>query len=181
MKSKKKIYIAAFTLALLLTAGSAGIIHAASVPGGIGKNHTDNLATLLAQRFNLNVADVQKFFDEQRAQMETERKKLFTDRINQGVTDGKLTQAQADKIIAKHAELETLRESLKDKTEAERQAAIKTQIEAVKKWAEENNIPSEFMIFGGPGMGRGHGRMGEGKEHRNFNMRPDLTGNASTK
>ena len=157
------------------------MIHAASVPGGIGKDPTHNLATLLAQRFNLNVTDVQKFFDEQRAQMETERKKQFTDRINQGVTDGKLTQAQADKIIAKHAELEALRESLKDKTEAERQTAIKAQIEAVKKWAEENNIPSEFMIFGGPGMGREHGRMGEGKEHRNFNMRPDLTGNASTK
>jgi outer membrane murein-binding lipoprotein Lpp len=170
MKSKKKIYIAAFTLALLLTAGGAGVIHAASIPGGAGRDPMNNLATLLAQRFNLNVTDVQKFFDEQRTKMETERKQQFVDRINQGVTDGKLTRDQADKIIAKHTELEALRDSLKNKTEAERQTAIKAQIEAVKKWAEENNIPSEFMLFGGPGMGKGSGHS---KGHDDFMMRPN--------
>ncbi len=176
MKTKKKIYIAASALAVLVTAAGAGVIHAASLPGSNGQDKMTNLATLIAQKFNLNVTDVQKVFEEQRAQMEAEHQKQFTDRINQAVTDGKLTQDQANKIIAKQTEIKYLMNSLKNKTEAEREAAMKTQMESLKAWVEENNIPKEFALFGGPRMGHGFGHgKGSGMMRKGGEMKPITT------
>jgi hypothetical protein len=37
---------------------------------------------------------------------------------------------------------------------------MKTQMESLKQWASDNNIPQEYLFFGGLGMGRGHGGPG---------------------
>jgi len=79
--------------------------------------------------------------------------------LDQAVKDGKITQAQEDLIIAKQAEVKAFRDGLKDKTEADRQAAMKTEMQSIKDWATANNIPEQYVIFAGRGRGMGDGGM----------------------
>lgn len=109
----------------------------------------DSLVTAIATRFNLNTADVQKVFEENRTTREQER-------LNAAVTAGALTQAQANLIIAKRAELEASHEAkratLSTLTEAERKSAMSAERASLQTWMTANNIPKEFMMMGG-----GHG------------------------
>jgi uncharacterized membrane protein YwzB len=166
-----KLALGAVALAGTATIG-AGAIQAAG-PKGIGFKPMTNLVNAIATKFNLNPTDVQKVIDDQRTQMEVERHTQQAadqkTRLDQAVKDGKITQAQEDLIIAKQTEIQTFMDSLKDKTEADRQAAIKTEMDAVQAWAKTNNIPDGMLMigrggaFGGPrgeGMGKGAGMMG---------------------
>lgn len=139
-------------------------------------NPMSDLVSTIAQKFNLNTSDVQAVFDEQKTKMDTQREDQraqmgaksqedFTSRINQAVTDGKLTQAQVDLILAKKAELlaqqEAQKASAETMTQEERQTAretMKTQMDSLKQWATDNNIPQEYIPF--TGGGRGHGGFG---------------------
>lgn len=155
--SKKRVLAGSAIIALGLVFAGTSSARAANANGGT--NPMSNLVQAIATKFNLNTSDVQAVFDEQRAQMEKEHEQMFADRLKQAVADGKLTQDQADKITAKKAELEALRTSLSGKTEDEKRAAMKTQVDALKTWATENNIPAEFMMFGGFGGGHHMGDM----------------------
>jgi len=159
----------------------AGATFAAS-NGSVGKPMS-TLVNAIAKKFNLNTTDVQTVVDqvmtEQRTQMEAERTKEFSDRIAQAVTDKKLTQEQADKIIAKQAEEKAFRESLTGKTEAEIQAAQKEHRAAMQKWATDNNIPTGFMMMG-KGPGGGHGPKGSEFEHQGLGFKKNST-KATTK
>jgi hypothetical protein len=113
------------------------------------------LISTIAQKFNLNSSEVESVVKEVMAQehkdMEAQRQKDFTDRITQAVTDGKLTQAQADLITAKQTETKTFMENLKNTDEAARHTAMKSQMENFKQWAKDNNIPKEYFAHKGPG------------------------------
>lgn len=137
-----------------------------------GPRPIDNLIQAIATRFNLNQADVQKVFDEQRATMITQHEQHFTDRLTQAVTDGKLTQAQAEAIIAKKAELEAQRPDFKDRTPAEIRSEMQTRHQDLIDWAEANNIPQEFRFFdmGFRGKGPGHGPKNNFMKHLNKNF-----------
>ena len=116
------------------------------------------LVAKIAQRFNLNQADVQTVFDEQRTEMQAQTQTRIADRISKAVTDGKITQAQADLIIAKEAEIKAFRDGLQGKTKDEIFSAMKTETDSLKQWVKDNNIPAGFLPFGGFGgihMGRG--------------------------
>jgi hypothetical protein len=147
---------AAFVIGAAVT--TAGVIHAATTNSTA--NPMGNLVNAIATKFNLNVSDVQAVFDAQRSEMEAQHTQAATDRIKQAVTDGKLTQEQSDKIIAKQAEMKTFMESLKDKSETDRRQAMKSNMDSLKQWATDNNIPAEYLMFvgshGGPGMGFMH-------------------------
>lgn len=126
-------------------------------------NPMNNLVAALAQKFNLNQADVQKVFDDQAASMKAEHEQREKDMLAKAVTSGKLTQAQADAITAKKAELEAGREafkaSLQGKTQQEVQTLMTAQADSLKQSATANNIPEQYLRFlGGPGFGHGHGR-----------------------
>lgn len=162
--------VAAAAIALGLSAAGVGVIHAANTTGQT--NPISNLVTAIAQKFNLNQADVQQVFDQQRQQNQAEHQQRFADRLTQDVKDGKLTQAQADAITAKMAELQTQRQTdktaLQGKTQEERQAYFQQQVDALKQWATDNNIPAGYLPFG-PMMGHGHrgfgmGMMGHGPD-----------------
>ena len=167
LKTIKTLAITSAVVAGVAAFGTTAI-HAATPSETMARpNHMASLVTALSKKFNLNQVDVQKLFDEQRTQMHQERETKHAEqlktRLAQAVTNGKLTQAQADLITTKQAELKTLMESLKDKTETERQAAMKTKMNELKQWATTNGIPEQFAAFGpmgGHGGGRGPGGPG---------------------
>lgn len=102
---------------------------------------------------------------EQKSQMEANQTKRFNDRINRAVTNKKLTQDQADKIIAKYAELQAFKLTLVGKTPAERRAAMKTELASLKQWATDNNIPQGYIMFGGARIGKWFNH-NKGQDHK---------------
>lgn len=173
MKKNSKIFAVSIITLCLLAAGF-GIVKATN---SNANNPLGNLVSAIAQRFGLNENDVQTVFNEHWTQMNAEREARrtemearaqegFTERINRAVTDGKLTQEQANLIIAKMTELRTqTQEELQNQTREERRAEMQERMETLKQWMIDNNIPQEIcpMGFGigeGPGGFGGHGRGG---------------------
>ncbi len=157
MNKKYFLYIAVPVLAL----ASMGAVYAAS-PNSQAKNPMSNIVTAIAEKFNLNVSDVQQVFDDNRATMQAERQtemqQNFTDQLNQAITDGKLTQEQADKITAKKAELQSEKQNLQNGKPEENRETAKAHMDELKQWAEDNNIPLEYFQLGGfGGIKMGHG------------------------
>ncbi|MCC2631113.1 MAG: hypothetical protein K0S38_922, partial [Candidatus Paceibacter sp.] len=99
-----------FAIAAVLVGASAigaGVINAQVA--GPTTNPMSSLVTAIATKFNLNAADVQVVFNETMQAEHTERaaqmQQLQTTRLATAVREGKLTQAQADLITSKTAEL----------------------------------------------------------------------------
>jgi hypothetical protein len=166
--NKTKI-VSMFAIAAVLVGASAigaGVINAQVA--GPTTNPMSSLVTAIATKFNLNAADVQVVFNETMQAEHTERaaqmQQLQTTRLATAVREGKLTQAQADLITSKTAELraqmEANRTANQSLTLEQRRAKMNEQRTALEAWANANNIPSEYLHFlGGKGMG-GHGGMG---------------------
>ncbi len=179
MKIPKSLAIGAATLAGIATLG-AGIVFAAEKTNMIPTNPMSGIVTAIATTFNLKASDVQAVVDQERQieqqQMDAKRAEMEKTRLDAAVKSGTITQVQEDLIITKQAEMKTTMESLADKTQTEREAAMKTQMDALKQWATDNKIPEQFMMFGGgrhggPGpMGgdRGHGPDGAGGSFAGF-------------
>jgi hypothetical protein len=177
---KAKILIAAGVVGI----SAAGIGAAQAATTSASKpNFMGNIVSAIAQKFNLNASDVQQVVDQQRAQnqaqMEAQRKAEFTTRINQAVTDGKLTQDQANKITAEAASIKSQIDALSRKTGQDRKTAMAAIMKSVQQWAKDNNIPRQYLMFGfgGPGMGRGmgHGMGPRGWHNPNMTTSPTPT------
>lgn len=147
------------------TIASVGIASVASLgmaSAATTSNGQSNLVDKLASTFKLNKADVQKVFDEDRASHQAEREQAMKTKLDQAVKDGKITQDQEDKLIAKLKELQADRKEFKDmkeETQAERDAH-KAKMDAFKQWLTDNKIPEDLARPMG-----GHGHMGPGMEH----------------
>jgi hypothetical protein len=148
---------------LLVVATAATLSLGALVPvAAMAQSDTSTNGTSIvdkiASKFNLNKADVQKVFDEERATREAEREQDAKDELAALVKAGTLTQAQADKITAKRteikADMEANRDAMKDKTEAERKATMDAKKAELDKWASDNGIDAKYLM---PGHGKGHG------------------------
>ncbi|MFA5185964.1 MAG: hypothetical protein WC551_05730 [Patescibacteria group bacterium] len=171
MKWTQSLAITAIALSGVAAVGT-GVYAAQKTPGV--QDRMNGIVQAIAAKFNLSQSDVQKVFDEQhakqQAEMQAKQEQNFKDRLTQAVADGKLTQAQADLVTAKHAEVQAFMKGLEGKTAEERQAAMKTESEALKQWATDNKIPENYFIMGsgmGPGRGGQMGRgMGKPEEHR---------------
>lgn len=142
----------------LMVAGAVATIGVAGVMGpGLASAATnssgpsDGLIDKIATKFNLNKNDVEAVFEEEKTEREVERQQDVGERLTELVAEGKLTEDQKSKILAKQAELkaqmEEERETLKDKTQEERRAVIEQRREDLKAWAEEHNIPTEYLRF----------------------------------
>ena len=130
------------TLGLLV---GAGVINAQVATTTVGTttnattNPMSNLVTVIAQKFNLNASDVQTVVDETRkaehANMQVEQQQRFTSQLTQAVSAGALTQAQADLITQKVAEVKT---------------SMQTNQTDLQTWATANNIPKTYLrLIGG--------------------------------
>jgi len=158
MKNKKIALIIFPVLAVTLLI--AGTTYATTVTGRGGLFNT--IADAIANKFNLNVSDVQAVIDDTITADDQEMGKNRLARVDllvQAVKDGKLTQAQADLITAKREEMKTSMKDLKNMTREQMVAVIKTRTDELKQWATDNGIPEQYIMpFGGLGHGRGEGR-----------------------
>lgn len=164
---KKPQLITALALAGVLTTAGVGVGYAATTETDLPEPMA-NLVTAIAEKFDLNEADVAAVFAEQHSVMEAERDQLYADRLAEAVTAGDLTQEQADLLLAKRDELEANkpdRTTLEDLSPEERHDQMKDQRAELTQWAEDNGIPEEYLPLG-PG-GKGHPGMG----HRGKMMR----------
>lgn len=167
MTNKKKIIGLLTGIALLGGAGfgAHAVLASPDVPGQPG--FMSNLAAAIAQKFNLNASDVQSVIDDQiaqqRAEVQEQHQEAFENRLKTAVSSGKLTQAQADLILAEKAKVRAQIEALKGKTGEELRTAMKQIMNAERQWATDNNIPQGYMMFGfgGPEMRKG-GQFGNG-------------------
>ena len=141
----------------MVIAGAAafGTVHVlAKTPPG----QYPSIVQALASKFGLNPSDVQAVFTQNRqnhmSQMETRYEQMLT----QAVTDGKITSAQQQLILAKHKELQSARQTTmqqwKTMTPDQRKAAMQTQKQAIADWAKQNGIDPKYLSggFGGFGM-----------------------------
>jgi hypothetical protein len=148
----------------VLIAGAVTGIGLAGITGlGVASAATNNdnkpngIIDKIATKFNLNKDEVAQVFEEDRAERETERQLQAEERLTQAVADGKLTEEQKQKILAKQAELkaemESMREEFKNKTDEERRELKKQHHEQLQQWAEDNDIPQKYLHFAmhGPG------------------------------
>ena len=122
------------------------------------------LVDKIAKKFNLKTEDVQKVFDEERTAHQAEEAQQIKTKLDQAVKDGKITQAQEDKLIAKQKELQATRQAnrdtMKNKTDAERKTAMEAERTAFKQWLTDNGISEEYgrlIQHGGHGHPGGPG------------------------
>ena len=109
MNARTKLLIAGSATALVLTGSS--FTHAAT---SSTSSSSDSLVSRIATRFNVNKADVQGVFDQDKAA-----------RLDKAVSDGTITSAQKDLITAKQAEIRTKMGALKSEDTTARKADMK--------------------------------------------------------
>lgn len=142
----------------LVTAGIAGLVTTQAVNAANDTTGQQSLVDRIATTFNLNKSDVQKVFDEEHTAREAQRSAKFEERVKQAVDDGKISQDLADQLIAKQKEMQTYRDSIKDKSAEERRSLMKAKREEMSKWLRDNNIDRSLLApLDGHGLGR-HGQ-----------------------
>lgn len=153
---KKKIFFPILALAIIGTAlASSNFVSAQDTSG------PDSLITAIAQKFNLNEADVKTVFEEQREKHHTQMKANLEQKLTQAVTDGKITEAQKQAILIKLSEIHENKpnfEEFKNLTEEQRKANMEEKKAEMENWAKENGLTLELFheIIGGPrGFGKG--------------------------
>jgi flagellar motor protein MotB len=154
---KKNQVIAAAVIAGVSTLGIIGLASAANT------GQPASLASEIAQKFNLKQSDVQSVIDQHRGEAQAAHEQKYEQRLAQAVTDGKLTAAQKDQVLAKHKELLSFMDSLKGKTAQERRTAMEQKRTEIQDWEKANNIPAGYLGGFGPGM---HHRFGHGGDQQ---------------
>lgn len=129
----------------------------------------------LIARFGLNKDDVVNEMETYQAEKQEERKQDQQAKISQAVSDGLITQEQADAILAKLAEDQTWGQSLKDMTQEDRRSAMETHRDEMTSWLEGMGLEEgtlrdlgigQFM-GGDRGMGMEGPRGGQGNGQMN--------------
>ena len=129
-----------------------------------GEGHHDVLIQKLATTFGKSETEVQSVFNQYRTEQQATREVEFEARLTTAVTEGKLTEAQKQLIVAKHAELQAQHEAdftnKASMTKEERQAKRQSERDDLDKWAKSNGIDISYVM---PERGPMGGEMGEGR------------------
>ncbi len=154
----KKHVLAAGIASTIGLAGLAGVGIVSAAETTSSSNPMSGLVSAIASKFNLNKDDVQKVFDEQHQAMEQERNNEVKNEIAQLVKDGKLTQDQADKLLAKRTELEKEREANRTNNQRPSKDDLDKKRTEFETWAKDNGIDTSYLryVMGHGGRG-GHG------------------------
>jgi hypothetical protein len=152
--NKKKMLFPVMALAVL----AGGLLTVGSAFAQDSVNPHDSIVQKIADKFGLSKDEVQKVFDEERTERQAEMQAKNTERLDQLVKDGKITEEQRTLIINKQKELQAQKQvnkgGFKDKNPEEIKTQMETQRTTLETWAKENGINMEYFR---PGMGmRGH-------------------------
>jgi len=163
-KMKNKIIIpAALVLAIItLAAYRTAVVYAQG-----SNNKYPPVLEKLVERFNLNEDEVRVVFDEVREEHQGQMQEQFNQRLDQAVTDGKITLVQKELILAKHEELKGGKENWEDwynLSPEERREMGEERHEELEAWAESNGI--DLYLFFSLGKGEGKGEFGG--RHKGF-------------
>ncbi|MCA9379816.1 hypothetical protein KC675_01410 [Candidatus Dojkabacteria bacterium] len=144
---------------LILGAGvvvSASTLGVVAVPTFAQDSETyPPMVETLSEKFNLDKAEVQNVFTE-------ERKSRHEERLNGLVEDGSITEEQKAVIEEHHEEMMAKRDSLfsEGKTRTEMHELMDTEREEFQKWLDDQGI--EMPMKGPRGDGQGQGGRGNG-------------------
>jgi hypothetical protein len=154
---KKKIFL---SIAVISLAGT-GLFGAAQTFAQSSSEEGSSLVQKISTKFGLNRNDVQAVFDEHRTEKHAKMQARFEEQLTKAVTDGKITEEQKAKILAKFSEVkaqkEAVRDEFKNMTPEERQAAHEKKHEELKVWAEANGIDLS-TLYGAFGPEKGMGK-----------------------
>jgi polyhydroxyalkanoate synthesis regulator phasin len=157
----KKPIIATAALAVVSLASIGGVAAAHATTNSDSSNGT-SIIDKLVTKFNLNADEVKAVFDEDRSAHEAERRANQAERLATAVTDGDLTQEQADYITKALAEIDTLRgDSIPEDEDDTVREQIKEKMDALRTWAEDNDVDMKFIGHGGGHHGGFGGPRGE--------------------
>jgi hypothetical protein len=151
----KKMLIPMAAVAVI-AAGAYGVtkVSAASDP----TNPQASLVQKIADTFHLDKSKVQAVFDQNRTEKQARAETNYEARLTQAVTDGKITAAQKDLILAEHNKLKAELDAAAGKTGTDRRTAMDAVRTEGEAWAKANNVDAKWLI--GPGHMRGMGGMG---------------------
>lgn len=121
------------------------------------QSSTSTAPTLLdkiVEKFGLNQTEVEQVVTDYRNERRGQMQAQYEERLNQAVTDGKITEEQKKLILEKHNQLQSQWDSESQQRQQHR--------EEMQTWAEENNIDLSYLGFGMGRGGRGGMMRGEG-------------------
>lgn len=159
MNSLKRNLIIGAGVASIGIAGITGVATASALTSTDSTTGT-SLIDKLVSKFNLNKDEVQAVFDADRSEHHAAMQAERTAALKTALTDGKLTQAQYDYIVAAQAEIDTLMDTAgaPDTQSDETRAAIKAKLDTLRDWMKEQNLTLENL-----GLGFGRGGHGPGR------------------
>jgi len=109
----------------------------------------------LAEKFNLNEADVEAVFDEERQDHFADMQARWQERLDDLENDGKITGEQKTEIVKKHEEMHNQMLELQSLSVEERHQKMQEIHDSFKTWADEQGI--ELPLLGPMGYGMKHG------------------------
>lgn len=145
------------TLAVIGSIAGLGLVNAQRASAfGFGP-HDGTFVSKLAQKLGISEDTLNNALSQLRSEQQTERETALITRLDGLVKEGKITEAQKQLILDKHAELksarEAQREEFKNLSMQERQAKLEQQRQDLEAWAQNNGIDlklvlGEFAPFG---------------------------------
>ncbi len=162
MKAKLLLPIAAVAVTAITMYGANQIM---AFNGG---GQHDVLIQKLATTFGKSETEVQTVFNQYRTEQQETREAEFESRLGAAVSEGKLTEAQKQLVVTKHAELQAQHEAdfanKEAMTKEEWQAKRQAEHDSLDSWAESNGIDLSDVMpeRGSMGGGKGRGMHGQG-------------------
>lgn len=155
----KKLLLTAVTVTVL----GAGFFGISAVSAQTPADPSTSIVQKISEKFGLKKDEVQKVFDEERTARHAEMQAKVEDRLKTLVSEGKITEAQKQLILAKHKELQAERGSIMQNkanmTPEQRKETMETKRTELETWAKENGIDTQYLFFGHGMKGFGHGQM----------------------
>ncbi len=158
-----KKQLIATTAAILVTGSLLGARLTFAQESG---NPMSTLVAKIAQKFDVDQAEVQSVFDEFQTEREQARQAETEAKLTQAVTDGTITESQKQAILSKIEEMHVNRpdpSTATQLTDAERQAEREARKTEMDTWLKENGLTMEtFHKVTDMGRGKGMGGPGHG-------------------
>lgn len=149
----KKIMVPIFAVTLTTAAlfGANQLVHAQ------GNGNSQTLVQMIAQKFGLDQSKVQSVFDEYKLNQVNKRQAQMKTKLDQLVSQGKITATQEQAILDEFAKLKSEYNpaSFKNMTRAQRQQQFANMQQELKSWAAQQGIDLSILPMG-RGMGMHH-------------------------